>query len=81
MIEPIDVDRCQATRPTTWTPMSLGPKPTRRCTNRPVAILVEKEPDASGERGAMSICGNCQDFLPEDLTSRLDLFWIAERSR
>jgi hypothetical protein len=59
-LDPPDLKRCQAERPTGHSFMTLGPRQKHvRCHEVPVAIATEKEPAADGQRGSMSLCGHC----------------------
>lgn len=62
-VEPIQVNRCQ----TEWTEdsfMTLGPRETKQCNNKPSYIAVEKELRKDNSTGAMSLCEQCaQKFL------------------
>lgn len=60
MIEPLDVSRCQAEVPNGASFMTLGGVPRLvRCTETPSIILVEREPGADGDHGAMTLCASC----------------------
>lgn len=66
-ITPADPQQCQAEVPNGNTFMTLGGQPGRvRCTNRPVVVAVETEPNPEdGEHGEMSLCADCLAKLSE----------------
>lgn len=61
-LEPADLEQCQC-QPNmlSWSPFAFGPMPTPvRCTNKPVAVLVENKPARVDARiGSMSLCEEC----------------------
>jgi hypothetical protein len=58
---PPDREQCQVYITKAHQPFRLGfAKPRSvRCTNKPEAIITEKEPGSDGQRGSMSVCGSC----------------------
>lgn len=63
---PPDRERCQCE----WRGgsfMTFGPRMWIRCESKPVVIVWEKEADAKGQRGAMSLCAeHLKEFLKRD---------------
>lgn len=74
-IVPVDLERCQTDRPSTWPDMpsfmTLGPVTWKRCENKPVWIGSDM---TSG--GSMSLCDECKGvmeklFSPVEVTVEL----------
>jgi hypothetical protein len=67
-LEPVDITRCQAEKADGVNAFTLGGRPRMvRCTNKPTTVAHEREPGPDGLRGAMSLCGECQSALIEQL--------------
>lgn len=65
-IAPTSTAQCQVEITPAHGPFVLGPPPKpARCTNKPVAILVEKTPGDDGEKGRMSVCSHCLEAAKE----------------
>jgi hypothetical protein len=60
MIEPVDTKRCQA-ETVSYHPFIMGGNvyQRKRCEGKAEYVVVEKLPDAKGERGRMSMCREC----------------------
>jgi hypothetical protein len=72
---PPDRERCQCEIRAAHNFMTLGPPPRyERCKNKPVCVITEKEPGPDGERGSMSLCGDCYvTFCLKDDPTRVTL--------
>jgi hypothetical protein len=69
MLEPVDRKRCQAEQ-IVYRPFIMGGNVNQRirCSNKPKYVAEEAEPDANGERGAMSLCLQCRKELIKQFT-------------
>lgn len=57
---PPDMNQCQTEVPNGHTFMTLGGTPgLKRCTNKAMHLLIEKEPGSDGQRGSMTVCDDC----------------------
>lgn len=62
-LEPVDYERCQAEK-RTGSFMTIGPRKTERCKNRPLYVATEKKPSKiDGEIGSMSLCHSCLEIF------------------
>ena len=67
-LTPTDKSQCQAEIPNGAGPFTLGGVPRLiRCTNKPTVILTEKESQADGLVGSMSLCTDCFDVFNEQM--------------
>lgn len=76
--EPVDLDRCQAEFRKA-DPFRFGIPPLERCANVPVVIATERDADAEGDRGSMSLCSKCWDTF-QARPPRPATFQLIERS-
>jgi hypothetical protein len=60
-LEPVDLKRCQAEKPSGNTFMTLGGRvgDMVRCDNKPRVVATESKPGEDGRVGSMSLCDGC----------------------
>lgn len=70
---PPDLKQCQAEKPGNG-PFVMGGEtgdPRKgyliRCRNKPTVVATEKAPGSDGQKGSMSLCGECQEVFIKQL--------------
>lgn len=63
---PPDLERCQ-TEIRQGSFMTLGPRHSTRCTERPTWIAFENAPGPDGLQGSMSMCDGCKAVAAESM--------------
>lgn len=82
MIEPLDVERCQAEVPNGATFMTFGGVPGLvRCTSKPRYVLVERKRNKKDKlHGAMTVCTSCFEVFKKQVgEATVNIFEIKGR--
>ena len=83
-LTPPDRARCQA-EITPGSFMTLGPRTTERCKNKPSCIITENQPGKDGKVGSMSLCEDCLkvflDRFGDDFATVNKKFYVYVKDR
>lgn len=67
-LEPVDLKRCQAEKPSGHNFMTWGPRQKYiRCGDKAVVVATEVKKGSDGQIGSMSLCSHCFEVMQKQM--------------